>query len=207
LFTGITEELGKVKLLTSNRLTFNARKVLEDTGIGSSMAVNGVCLTVTSLGTDYFTIDIMPETLRHTNLGTLKVGDEVNLERALALGGRMGGHLVEGHIDDTGKIIGRQEEGDAVLVRIEAPRDVLRYVVIKGFIAVDGISLTIVAKDERSFSVSLVTHTRTNTTLDKRKIGDAVNLEVDIIAKYVEAMTQSKGVTMDFLREHGFLVK
>jgi riboflavin synthase len=208
LFTGITEELGKIRLLTSNKLTVNARKVLQDTGIGSSMSVNGVCLTVTSLGTDYFTADVMPETLRRSNLGTLIAGNEVNLERPTALGGRMGGHLVQGHVDNLGKVIAIQPEGDAALMSFEAPLEVMRYVVLKGFIAIDGISLTIANKDDRSFTVSVVTHTRVSTTLGKRKVGDAVNLEVDIIAKYVEAMVQApgKGVTMDFLQEHGFLV-
>ncbi len=209
MFTGITEELGKVRLLAPNRLTVNARKALDGMGIGASIAVNGVCLTIIGLGTDYFTTDMMPETLQHTNLGLLKVGDEVNLERPMVLGGRLGGHLVQGHVDDVGRVITIRPEGEAVLMRFEAQHEVMRYVVVRGFIAVDGISLTVIDRDDRSFTVSLVTHTRLNTTLGKCKIGDAVNLEVDIIAKYVESLTQApaRGVTMDLLQEHGFLVK
>jgi riboflavin synthase len=209
LFTGITEELGKVRLVQPNKLVVSAHKVLQGMDIGGSMAVNGVCLTITSFGVDYFITDMMPETLRRTNLGLLKTGDEVNLERPMVLGGRLGGHLVQGHVDDAGRVIAIRPEGEAVLMRFEAPPEIMRYMVLKGFIAVDGISLTVIERDDRSFTVSLVKHTRLNTTLGKCKMGDMVNLEVDIIAKYVEALTQapSKGVTMDFLQEHGFLVK
>jgi len=209
MFTGITEELGKVSLLQPNKLVVKARKVLEGTGIGDSVSVNGACLTVVELGSDYFGVEVVPETMRRTNLGLLKVGDEVNLERPLALGGRLGGHLVQGHVDERGKVVLLRPEGDAVVMRFQAPREVMRYVVVKGFIAVDGISLTVVERDETSFTVSVIPHTRQNTTLGKRRVGDAVNLEVDIIAKYVEALTQSpaKGVTAEFLQEHGFLVK
>ncbi|MDP2919227.1 MAG: riboflavin synthase [Dehalococcoidia bacterium] len=209
MFTGIIEEIGRVSQVTSGKLTVKARKVLGDTGIGDSIAVNGVCLTVADITTDSFMVDIMPETLRHTNLGALRPGGEVNLERALSFGGRLGGHLVQGHIDDTGKVSAIKPEGPAVIMRFTAPREVLRYVVKKGFIAVDGTSLTVVEKDNTSFSVSLVTLTRQLTTLSKKRVGDTVNLEVDIIAKYVEALAQSPrtGVTAEFLQEHGFLVK
>jgi riboflavin synthase len=209
MFTGITEELGKVSLLQPNKLVVKARKVLEGMGIGDSVAVNGACLTVVEFGSDYFGVEVVPETMRRTNLGLLKVGDEVNLERPLALGGRLGGHLVQGHVDEHGKVVSLRPEGDAVVMRFQAPREVMRYVVVKGFIAIDGISLTVVERDETSFNVSVIPHTRQNTTLGKRRVGDTVNLEVDIIAKYVEALTQSpiKGVTAEFLQEHGFLVK
>ena len=209
MFTGITEELGKVSLLQPNKLVVKARKVLEGTGIGDSVSVNGACLTVVELGSDYFGVEVVPETMRRTNLGLLKVGDEVNLERPLALGGRLGGHLVQGHVDERGKVVSLRPEGDAVVMRFQAPREVMRYVVVKGFIAIDGISLTVAERDETSFTVSVIPHTRQNTTLGKRRVGDTVNLEVDIIAKYVEALTQSpaKGVTAEFLQEHGFLVK
>ncbi len=209
MFTGITEELGKVSLLQPNTLVVKARKVLEGTGVGDSVAVNGTCLTVVEFGADYFSVEVVPETMRRTNLGLLKVGDEVNLERPLALGGRLGGHLVQGHVDERGKVVSIRPEGDAVIMRFQTPREVMRYVVVKGFIAIDGISLTVVERDENSFTVSLIPHTRQNTTLGKRRVGDTVNLEVDIIAKYVEALTQSpgKGVTAEFLQEHGFLVK
>jgi riboflavin synthase len=209
MFTGITEELGKVSLLQPNKLVVRARKVLEGTGIGDSVSVNGACLTIVEFGSDYFSMEVVPETMRRTNLGLLKVGDEVNLERPLALGSRLGGHLVQGHVDERGKVVSLRPEGDAVIIRFQAPREVMRYVVVKGFIAIDGISLTVVERDETSFTVSVIPHTRQNTTLGKRRVGDTVNLEVDIIAKYVEALTQSpaKGVTAEFLQEHGFLVK
>jgi len=209
MFTGITEELGKVSLLQPNKLVVRARKVLEGTGIGDSVSVNGACLTVVEFGSDYFGVEVVPETMRRTNLGLLKVGDEVNLERPLALGGRLGGHLVQGHVDERGKVVSIRPEGDAANMHFQVPREVMRYVVVKGFIAIDGISLTVVEKDENSFTVSVIPHTRQNTTLGRRRVGDTVNLEVDIIAKYVEALTQSpgKGVTAEFLQEHGFLVK
>ena len=209
MFTGITEELGKVSLLQPNKLVVKARKVLEGTGIGDSVSVNGACLTVVEFGSDYFGVEVVPETMRRTNLGLLKVGDEVNLERPLALGGRLGGHLVQGHVDERGKVVSIRPEGDAANMHFQVPREVMRYVVVKGFIAIDGISLTVVERDETSFTVSVIPHTRQNTTLGKRRVGDTVNLEVDIIAKYVEALTQSpgKGVTAEFLQEHGFLVK
>lgn len=209
MFTGITEELGKVNLLQPNKLVVKARKVLEGTGIGDSIAVNGACLTVVELGSNYFSVGVVPETLRRTNLGELKVGDEVNLERPLALGGRLGGHLVQGHVDGCGKVVSLRPEDNAVIMRFQAPPDIMRYIVVKGFIAVDGISLTVVDRDDHSFSISVIPHTRENTILGKRRVGDLVNLEVDIIAKYVEALTQSsaKGVTAEFLQEHGFLVK
>jgi len=209
VFTGITEELGKVNLIQPNKIVIKARKVLEGTGIGDSVSINGACLTVVEFGSNYFSVEVVPETLRRTNLGLLKVGDEVNLERPLALGGRLGGHLVQGHVDERGKLVSLKPEGDAVIMRFQAPREVMRYVVVKGFIAVDGISLTVVERDDTSFTVSVIPHTRENTTLGKKHAGDMVNLEVDIIAKYVEALTQSstKGVTAEFLQEHGFLIK
>jgi riboflavin synthase len=209
VFTGIIEEIGKISQAQPNKLIIKARKVLEGSAIGDSIAVNGVCLTVTELGKDFFTVEVVPETLRRSSLGGLRTGDIVNLERAMALGGRMGGHLVEGHIDDIGKIISLQPEGPAVLMRISAPAKVLRYIVEKGFIAIDGTSLTVVGKDDKSFTVELITHTRGNTVFSQRRVGDTVNLEVDIIAKYVEALSQAtrKGLSEGFLQEHGFFLK
>lgn len=209
MFTGIIEEIGRLNQVSPDKLTVKARKVIEGIAVGDSIAVNGVCLTVTGFTTDSFTVDVMPETLRRTNLGSLKPGGEVNLERALALGGRLGGHFVQGHIDDTGKVLSLKPEGPAIIVRFTAPREVMRYVVKKGFIAIDGTSLTVVDKDETSFSVSLVALTQQLTTLSKKRVGDSVNIEVDILAKYVEAAVQSpRGtVTLEFLQEHGFLVK
>jgi len=209
VFTGIIEELGTVTQIQPSRLVVKARKTLEGTGIGDSIAVNGVCLTVVELGADRFTVEVVPETLRRSNLGLLKAGDVVNLERPLALGGRLGGHLVEGNVDNTGTIVSERPEGGAFIVRFQTTRDILRYVVEKGFIAVDGISVTVVEKDPISFSVSLIPHTRQNTTLGRKRAGDTVNLEVDIIAKYVESLVSpsARGVTADFLQEHGFTVK
>jgi riboflavin synthase len=175
---------------------------------GQSIAVNGVCLTVTDFDAASFSVDIMPETLERTNLGLLSSGDGVNLERPLALSGRLSGHLVQGHIDTTGRVVSITSDGEAMLVRFEAPPAVMRYVVEKGFIAIDGISLTVVARDVGSFQVSVVDYTRQHTTLGSRRVGELVNLEVDIIAKYVERLSVARpaGITVDFLQEHGFII-
>jgi len=208
MFTGIVEEVGTVRAAGPGRLTIAAQKVLEDTKKGDSMAVNGVCLTVTELSPDSFSADVMPETLRRTNLGLLRPGDAVNLERPVAAGGRFGGHFVQGHVDGTGKVLSAIREGEAFLVRYQAPTEIMRYVVEKGFIAVDGVSLTVVECDASSFKVSLVGYTIANTNLGGRKAGDVVNLEVDIIAKYVERLQRGgSAITMEFLAEHGFLTR
>ena len=205
MFTGIIEEVGTVKSITSGKLTVSASVVLEGTRLGDSLAVNGACLTVTALDSTSFSVDVMPETLRRTNLGRLPPGSKVTLERALMVGGRVGGHLVQGHVDATGKVVSLVPEGGAILARFAAPPEVLRYVAEKGFIAVDGVSLTVVGCDKTSFSVSLVGFTLKNTILGSRKAGDQVNLEVDIMAKYVEKFKEGRGgVTLDFLSEHGF---
>ena len=208
MFTGIIEELGRVASVQPGKLVITASVVLEGVELGASVAINGACLTVTDFGANSFTVDVMPETLRRTNLGLLRVSDTVNLERPLALGGRLGGHLVQGHIDATGKVISAIWNGEAVTIGFEARPEVIRYVVEKGFIAVDGISLTVVTRDATSFQVSVVDFTRKHTTLGNRQVGDLVNLEVDILAKYVEWLGQVRtpGVTTDFLQEHGFLV-
>jgi riboflavin synthase len=208
MFTGIVEEVGKVITAGKGKLVFSAGKVTNGLELGDSVAVNGVCLTVTSKTADSFSIDVMPETSERSNIELLKAGDRVNLERALSFGGRMGGHLVQGHIDNTGTIASMQWQGKAMIIVVEAPPSVMHYIVEKGFIAVDGISLTVVSRDRISFRVSVVDFTRRNTVLVDRKPGDKVNLEVDIIAKYVEQFTQAreKGITPDFLQEHGFLV-
>lgn len=207
MFSGIIEEVGKVASTQPGRLAIAAHSVIQGVQLGDSMAVNGVCLTVTIFDARSFAVDVMPETLKRSNLGSLQTGDKVNLERALALGGRIGGHLVEGHIDATGRVVSLRAEGEAILVRIEAPPEVLRYVVEKGFIAVDGISLTVVTRDASSFQISMVEYTRQHTNLGERQVGDRVNLEVDIIAKYVEQYSRvyQPGVTTELLREHGFL--
>jgi riboflavin synthase len=207
MFTGIVEEIGIVRGISPGRLTVEAKRVLEGTKPGDSIAVNGACLTVTSISKTSFSVDVMPETIRHTNLGSLHYGEPVNLERAMLAEGRFGGHFVQGHVDDVGKVMSLRPEEDAVIARISAPAHLMPYIVNKGFIAVDGVSLTVIDYDDFSFSVSLVTYTREHTTLDNLKPGDMVNIEVDIIAKYVERLKQrdARGVTLDFLEEHGFL--
>jgi len=208
MFTGIVEEVGRVTSAQSGKLVISASEVLRGIELGGSIAVNGVCLTITSFNTSSFSVDIMLETLRRTNLGLLSAGDEVNLERPLTLEKPLGGHLVQSHIDAMGKVASITWEGEAMLFRFEAPPEVMRYVVGKGFIAVDGVSLTVVAKDAGSFRVSVVDFTQKHTTLGSWRVGDLVNLEVDIIAKYVEQLSQPRrsGITVGFLQEHGFLV-
>ncbi len=210
MFTGIVEETGRVKTATAGKLVISTDTVTRGMRLGDSVAVNGVCLTVTDFKADSFSVDIMPETLGITNLGRLRAGDRVNLERAVALGGQMGGHLVQGHIDGTGTVATVTPEAGAILITIEAPAEIMRYTVQKGFIAVDGISLTVIDRDENSFRVSVVGYTRQQTTLGEKRAGDPVNLETDIIGKYVEQFTQSQtqstGITAAFLQEHGFPV-
>jgi len=208
MFTGIVEELGRVTSVQPGNLAITASQVLQGMEIGGSIAVNGVCLTVTNFDSNLFSVDIMPETLGRTNLGLLRAGDEVNLERPLTLGKQLGGHLVQGHIDDTGRVTSITWDGEAMLLRFEAPPEAMRYVAKKGFIAVDGVSLTIVDYDASSFLVSIVEYTRKHTTLGSKRVGDLVNLEVDVIAKYVERLSQAHhpGITVDFLQEHGFIV-
>jgi len=207
LFTGIVEEIGSVRAVGPDKLTISATNVIQDTKKGDSIAVNGVCLTVTEIAPDSFSFDVMPETLRRTNLGALLPGEAVNLERPLAVGGRMGGHFVQGHVDGRGRVLSVTREGEALLLRFEASKDIMRYVVEKGFIAIDGVSLTVTDCDAASFKVSLVAYTSNNTILGDRRPGDEVNLEVDIIAKYVERLRERSGstITPEFLAEHGFL--
>jgi len=207
LFTGIVEEVGRVTSAQFGNLVIAVNKVLQGIELGGSIAVNGVCLTITSFNTASFSVDIMPETTERTNLGLLSAGDKVNLELPLTLGEQVGGHLVQGHVDATGKVASVAWEGGAVMIMFEAPPEVMRYIVEKGFIAVDGVSLTVVTRDASSFWVSLVDYTRRHTTLGDRQMGDLVNLEVDIMAKYVEQLSQPQrtGITTGFLQEHGFL--
>jgi len=223
VFTGLVEETGQVRSVRragrSLHLTVGARTVLEGLRLGDSVAVNGVCLTVVRLGGDSFTADVMPETYRRTSLGTLNPGALVNLERAMALGDRFGGHIVQGHVDGVGTIAALEQDEIAVRMTVAAPPEVLRYVVPKGSIAIDGISLTVVDVAEDRFQVSLIPHTLAATNLRQRRVGDRVNLETDVLVKYVErllawrlpaeqpgaaARASSGGLTEAFLREHGF---
>jgi riboflavin synthase len=207
LFTGIVEEVGRLKATRPNQLSMAAQKVVEETELGDSIAVNGACLTVTALDGGTFSVDIMPETLRRTNLGRLRPGNQVNLERAMALGSRMGGHLVQGHVDGTGRVLSLTPENQARIVRYSAPPQLMRYIVPKGFIAVDGVSLTVIDCDATSFRVSLVAYTLQNTTLAHNRPGDLVNLEIDIVAKYLEGLGEAKNpsISIELLAEHGFL--
>jgi riboflavin synthase len=207
MFTGIIEEVGRVTTVAPGKLVVAAGKVLGGLEMGGSISVNGACLTVTDFDSSCFSVDIMPETLKRTNLGMLRSGDSVNLERPLTLDKPLGGHLVQGHIDATGRVVSVIRQGETTIIRFEAPAEIMRYVVGKGFIAVDGISLTVVAVADTSFDISVVDYTLKNTNLGSRKVGDAVNLEVDIISKYVERFNQSRspGITLDFLQEKGFI--
>jgi len=206
MFTGIVEEIGIVREADANRLVIAAEKVLQGTKPGDSIAVSGACLTVASLNDGGFSVDVMPETLNCTNLGELRYGDHVNLERALTMGGRVGGHLVLGHVDDVGRVISMTPQKDSSIVRIAVPSELMSYVAEKGFIAVDGISLTIVDVDDFSFSVSLVAYTIEHTILGEKRPGSAVNVEVDVIARYLERINKRAGrnLTFDLLEEYGF---
>ena len=218
MFTGIIEEVGEIQNvkngIKSSRLSIKAKKVINDTKIGDSICTNGVCLTVTNIAGNIFEADVMAETLRRSNLGELKSGSKVNLERALTLEKRLGGHLVSGHIDGVGQIISNLKEDNAVWITIEANSEILRYIVKKGSITIDGISLTVAYVDDKSFKVSIIPHTGEETTLLHKKIGNKVNLECDVIGKYVEkllglASNKEEGpketLGEKFLRENGFM--
>jgi riboflavin synthase len=207
MFTGIVEEVGVVNSISTSSLVVTVDKVVQGMELGGSIGVNGACLTVTRFGSNSFSVDMMLETLNRTSLGQLNVGDRVNLERPATLDRPLGGHLVQGHVDATGTLTSIRKTDETAVIRIAAPLEVMRYVVEKGFIAVDGISLTISARDAASFEVAIVDYTLRNTTLGDRRMGDLVNLEVDIIAKYVERFSskQNPELTIGFLEEHGFV--
>lgn len=215
MFTGLIEEIGTVQAIAkgtkSAQLTIHASKVLEEVKLGDSISTNGVCLTVTSFTRSSFTVDVMPETMRRSNLGALQPGSRVNLERALKLGDRLGGHMVSGHIDGIGYIKNIEEEENATWVTIEAESRFLKYIIEKGSIAIDGTSLTVAYADHSIFKVSIIPLTRDETTLLSKKIGEAVNLECDMVGKYIERFTMFKeepaktsSINIDFLRENGF---
>ena len=192
MFTGLVEEVGRVRCLRQEgpavHLEVSARQVLEDLRLGDSIAVDGACLTITELDETGFTVGLSPETLRRTTLGERREGDPLNLERAVAVGGRLGGHYVQGHVDGVGRIVSRRAEGDSLVMTFAAPADLLRYIVVKGFIAVDGISLTVMERVGDRFAVALVAYTQSAVALPSKPDGATVNLEVDIIAKYVESL-------------------
>ena len=217
MFTGIIEEIGTVKSIQKSSeyatIAISAEKIMDDVRIGDSVAVNGVCLTATTVSSKGFTADIMAETLRRSSLGSLSVGSRVNLERAMLAGGRFGGHIVSGHIDGTGTIKNLSKEGNAIWVTIATDISILKYIIEKGSIAIDGISLTVAYVDDSVFKVSIIPHTQDETTLTSKKVGDTVNLENDIIGKYVgKLMSYDKGessskkeLSMDTLISNGFI--
>lgn len=209
MFTGIVEEIGTVASVSKGArecvYMINARKILEGTRIGDSIAVNGVCLTVTGMGDGSFTADVMNESLRRSNLGDLKRGASVNLERAMAADGRFGGHIVSGHIDGTGILRSYEREANAVWLTVGADETLMRYIIMKGSVALDGVSLTVARLFSDAFAVSLIPHTGEETILLNKRVGDRINIECDIVGKYVEKLCgRSGGISMEFLRENGF---
>ena len=216
IFTGIIEELGVVKSIAINGasgcITIKAKKVLEGTQLGDSIAVNGTCLTVTSINSDGFSADVMAETVKRTRLSQVGKGDLVNLERAMILNGRFGGHIVSGHIDGTGTITKYTKEENAIWVTIKAPDEILDLIVEKGSICIDGISLTVATVSDQDFQVSIIPHTAKETTLIHKKVGSLVNLENDIVGKYIKKLMENNqeeqakkasGLTMEMLEEYG----
>lgn len=218
MFTGIVEEIGSIKGISKGAnsavLTLSAKKVLEDVNLGDSIAVNGVCLTVTSYRQDEFTVDVMHETMDRSSLSSLKAGSKVNLERAMIANGRFGGHIVSGHIDGTGKIVSVKKDDNAIWYQISADKKILKYIIEKGSITIDGISLTVAKITDRDFSVSIIPHTLENTILAYKSEGHIVNLENDYIAKYVEKLMNfgnldskqenKHEITREFLLKNGF---
>lgn len=218
MFTGLIEEVGTIQNVRRGArscvLTIGCKKVLEGSQIGDSIAVNGVCLTVTNMGGSYYTADVMAETMNRSSLRQLSTGTSVNLERAMPANGRFGGHIVSGHIDGTGTVQSIEPDDNAIWYTIAAKPNLLRYIVEKGSITIDGISLTVAYVDEHCFKVSIIPHTQQVTALHDRGVGDIVNLECDIIGKYVEKLLQPAaaeeetkkeiGITEDFLKKYGF---
>lgn len=219
MFTGLIEEIGHIKAIQrgskSIRLSIAANKIMEDVKLGDSISTDGICLTVVSYDSAGFSADVMPETMSRTTFGNLGVGSRVNLERAVRVGDRLGGHMVSGHIDGIGEIVAREKDDNAIWVSISASKSILKYVIEKGSIAMDGISLTVAYVDEEIFKVSIIPLTQEDTTLVSKKTGEKVNLECDMTAKYIEKFMfyrnempdeeGKSGISMDFLRENGFL--
>ncbi|MDQ0339175.1 riboflavin synthase [Caldalkalibacillus uzonensis] len=223
MFTGIVEEIGTIKAVNKgpdcSQLVIGAKKILEDVNTGDSIAVNGVCLTVTAYNRDSFQVDVMPETLKATSLRNVKSGSKVNLERAMQANGRFGGHIVSGHVDGTGMITKIEPHSNAVYFSVKTPPELMKYLVPKGSITVDGISLTVVEVGETHFSVSIIPHTLSETILHTKQVGDIVNLECDMLAKYLERLlavrgtsaggsgdaSEKKGLTRETLERNGYL--
>ncbi|SNS42279.1 riboflavin synthase alpha chain [Anaerovirgula multivorans] len=216
MFTGIVEEIGRIRRIHQSgdgaSIIIEGKRVLGDVKLGDSIATNGVCLTVNQFDTSSFQVDVMAETMRRSNLKNLKTGDLVNLERAVAVGDRLGGHLVSGHIDGVGVISNYDQEDNAVWITIDVELELLKYIILKGSIAVDGVSLTVAYVDEKCFKVSIIPHTRDETILINKGVGELVNLECDMIGKYVEKLMfynkdkqEKKDISLDFLAQHGFI--
>lgn len=217
MFTGIIEEVGTLEGFSIGNgfglMEIKCNEILEDSKIGDSISTNGVCLTIKEKSSNSFTAEVMGETLSKSNLGNLKVGDKLNLERALKLSDRLGGHIVSGHIDGVGKIVSIKEENDGTWFTIAAPKEVLKYIIYKGSIGIDGISLTVAFIDEEVFKVSVIPHTLDNTILLNKKVNSNVNLECDLVGKYIEKLFSRKDekeivekndISMEFLRSNGF---
>ena len=213
MFTGIIEEIGIVKSITNNSLgidfVIEGDKIFSDLKLGDSVAVNGCCQTVTNINNKTFTVQAVSETVNLTNFQSLKINDEVNLERALTLNSRLGGHMVSGHIDGTGILTTIQDKGNSTIFEISAPENIIKYMIYKGSITVNGVSLTVCELNEKTFKVSVIPHTLNNTTFKNLKVGDKVNLEPDMVAKYIEKFATNNhenksNITLEFLKENGF---
>lgn len=207
MFTGIIEEIGIIKQ-SGTPLIISCSKILEDIHIGDSIAVNGICLTVTEYNNSSITLDVMNETFYRTNLRNLKIGSRVNLERAMAANGRFGGHIVSGHVDGTGIINAINKDGISIWYTISANKDILKYIVEKGSVTLDGISLTVAYVDDKCFKVSVIPHTQQVTTLLDKKVGDSIDIENDILGKYIEKLISNQKkeslLNLDYLVENGF---
>lgn len=218
MFTGLIEEIGTIKSIRkgakSIRLQVSASKIMDDVKLGDSISTNGICLTVVDFDAYGFSADVMPETMSRTNFGLLGTGNRVNLERALRMGDRLGGHMVSGHVDGLGEVIAKEQDDNAIWVSIAAPKNILKYIVEKGSVAIDGISLTVAYVDQQIFKVSIIPLTQEDTTLTSKKNGEKVNLECDITAKYIEKFMfhrdqdngydEKSDISMNFLKENGF---
>lgn len=206
MFTGIVEEVGEVALVYPTRLCIRCSKVLEGTNVGDSISVNGVCLTVVNVSKEMFSADVMPETMRVSSLGSLRTRDRVNLERSMSMRDRFGGHIVTGHVDGIGRIVDILPCGNAVVINVLVASSLVRYIIAKGSVSLDGISLTVVSVGSDRFSVSVIPHTMSKTCLGYKKVGDILNIECDVVGKYVERFVRGcdSGVTYEFLVENGF---
>ena len=197
MFTGLVEELGVISSISQTDIWIESSIIMDDLGVKDSISVNGACLTVVSIEENLFKVNVVPETLRRTDLGDLSVGDKVNLERSAQLGGRLGGHIVQGHVDGTAQITAYVQEGRAWLIEFQISKNLSRYIVEKGFVCVDGASLTVVNCDENTFTIALIPYTRDNTVLGYKGVGNSVNIETDIIGKYIEKLSTGNETSID----------